>query len=359
MPGDPGGRIALLTAAGGIGGALTALATGVAGDMSANELGHLAWLFGIGVLVTAAAVAIAGRLLARASLRRRLLGVALASALAGLANLAALAALMLVGGDDALLIAVLLLYSLGAGAGAALALSRPSARALEEAVEAERRDMITAVSHDLRTPLASLRAMTEAIDEGVVDDPATISRYVTEMRRSVEALGTLVDDLFELIQLDAAGIEAEGSATLEQLLGTALAACAASANEKGLRLETRLDGTGATRCSPRLGRVLQNLLQNAIRHTPADGTVRVEARSAAGMLQVTVEDSGEGIPPECLERIFDPFWRGDAARTSDGAGLGLTLAKRIVESLDGQIEVDSEPDRGSRFAIVLPSAIGG
>ena len=135
----------------------------------------------------------------RATIRRRLFGVALASALAGLANLCALATLMLVHSHDAVLIAILLVYSLGVGAGTALALARPSARAVEDAVEAQRRDLITAVSHDLRTPLASLRAMIEAIDDGVVDDPATVRLYTAEMRLSAGALGDLVDDLFELL----------------------------------------------------------------------------------------------------------------------------------------------------------------
>jgi signal transduction histidine kinase len=101
-------------------------------------------------------------------------------------------------------------------------------------------------------------------------------------------------------------------------------------------------------------RVLQNLLQNAIRHTPADGTVRMEARRGAGGLELVVEDTGEGISPETVEHVFEPFWRGDAARSGGGSGLGLALAKRIVESLGGQIQVHSEPAEGSRFAVVLP-----
>jgi signal transduction histidine kinase len=350
----PGVRIALVAAGGGILGALTALAAGAASGMTGPELEDLAILFGVGLLATSATVVTANRLLARATLRRRLLGLALASTLAALANLASLAGLMLVDGHDALVIALLLVYSLGVGAGTALALTRPSAWAIEEAVEAQRRDLITAVSHDLRTPLASLRAMIEAVDDGVVDDPSTIRAYTGEMRRSVGALGDLVDDLFELIQLDAASLDTESSATLDEVLGAALAACGRTAAEKGLHLETHLDGASATPCSPRLGRVLQNLLQNAIRHTPADGTVLVEARSAAGALELSVCDSGEGIAPEALPHVFDPFWRGDPSRTDEGSGLGLTLAKRIVESLGGRIEVESSPAAGSRFAIQLP-----
>jgi signal transduction histidine kinase len=352
--GRPGWRIALLAAAGGALGALTALAAGAASGMGGTELVHLAALFAVGVSVTALAGVIANRLLAGSALRLRLLGVALASAFAGLANLGALAGLMLVDGHDTLLVAILLLYSLGAGAGTALALAQPSAHAVEEVVEAQKRDLVTAVSHDLRTPLASLRAMIEAIDDGVVDDTETMRRYASEMRRSVDALGALVDDLFELIQLDAAAIGTEATATLDEVLGAALAACAGSATEKGLRLETDLDGAHGAPCSPRLERVLQNLLQNAIRHTPADGTVRVEARRAGGGLEVSVEDNGEGIRAEYLPLVFDPFWRGDASRTEDGSGLGLTLAKRIVESLGGHIEVESEPAAGSRFAVLVP-----
>jgi signal transduction histidine kinase len=99
---------------------------------------------------------------------------------------------------------------------------------------------------------------------------------------------------------------------------------------------------------------LQNLLQNAIRHTPVDGTVRVEARVAIDRLELVVMDTGEGIPSSQLERVFEPFWRGDGARSTPGAGLGLALAKRITETLGGDIRVDSPPREGTRFAVVLP-----
>jgi signal transduction histidine kinase len=122
----------------------------------------------------------------------------------------------------------------------------------------------------------------------------------------------------------------------------------------GHRVAANVADAAASPCSPRLTRVLQNLLQNAISHTPADGTVRVEARRRAGSLRLTVTDSGEGIAPGAAERVFDPFWRGDASRSSDGSGLGLALAKRIVESLGGEISVDDGPERGARFAVELP-----
>jgi signal transduction histidine kinase len=237
----------------------------------------------------------------------------------------------------------------------AWAVMREEARRRERSIEAQRRDLVIAVSHDLRTPLSSLRVMAEAIDDGVVRDPATLERYAAEMRRSAEALTTLVDDLFELVQLESGAISLEAErASLSEVIGAAIAACEGQAVEKGLVLETHLDGAAQAPCSPHLGRVVQNLLQNAVRHTPADGTVRVEARRVRGALEVAVEDSGEGIEEAALERVFEPFWRGDEARSDDGSGLGLAVSKRIVEALGGELSVQSEPSRGSRFEVVLP-----
>jgi signal transduction histidine kinase len=143
-------------------------------------------------------------------------------------------------------------------------------------------------------------------------------------------------------------------ARIDQVVRAAVAACDLQATEKRVKLETRLAGAEGATCSPRLTRVVQNLLQNAIRHTPADGTVRVEARNGSSRLEVVVEDSGEGIEPAALARVFEPFWRADGARSADGSGLGLALAKRIVESLGGRIYVESEPAHGSRFSVTLP-----
>jgi len=197
--------------------------------------------------------------------------------------------------------------------------------------------------------------MIEAVDDRIVDDPPTLTRYAAEMRRSVESLSLLVDDLFELVQLDAGAIEVQSERiTLDQAVRVALATCSGQAGEKRLTVETNINGAGGRLCSPRLVRVLQNLLQNAIRHTPADGTVRMEASRSANGLELVVEDNGEGIAPGTLDRVFEPFWRGDVARASNGSGLGLALAKRIVESLGGQIRVQSEPARGARFSISLP-----
>lgn len=388
-----------------IAGAAATLAIG-SGTFTDTEFRHLVVFLLPAIALTVGLTALVTPRIARAPIRARLIAISAFSALVGLANLAVLASLMVVSEHDALQIVLLLLYSTAAASGAALAVARGSADAVERlgesarrmaegdldarvgrvpdagpeldelaatldqmaarlgrsiererAAEAQRRDLVTAVSHDLRTPLSGIRAMVEAIDDGVVDDSATIRRYVREMRGAIGSLVALVDDLFELVQLDAGAIEAETRrARLADVVRSAVAACDAQATEKGLVLETNLKGADSVLTSPRVTRVIQNLLQNAIRHTPMDGTVRVEAHRAGGTVELVVADSGEGIDPIAAERIFEPFWRGDAARASDGTGLGLALAKRIVEALGGTITVSSEPARGSRFAVLLPDS---
>jgi signal transduction histidine kinase len=366
---------------------------------------HLALPLGVAVVMTVAVTALGTRGLATSSLRARFTAVAAFATLIGLVNLAVLAWLMVVTEKDAMLIGALLAYSTAAAIGAGLAAARASSDAVERLAEAShrlasgdlsaragsvgggrelqsladdldamasrlerslraereaearRRDLIIAVSHDLRTPLAGLRAMAEAIDDGVVDDPATVQLYTRRMRDLVASLGVLIDDLFEFVQLDAGAIEAETErALVSDVISSAIAACDTQASAKGLRLRTEVGEAGSAVCSPRLTRVVQNLLQNAIRHTPTDGTVVVVATSDGERIELAVEDSGEGVAPELAERVFEPFWRGDTARAGDGSGLGLALAKRIVEALEGGIEVTSAPERGARFSVWVPRA---
>jgi signal transduction histidine kinase len=176
------------------------------------------------------------------------------------------------------------------------------------------------------------------------------------MRRSVKQLADLVDDLFELTQLDAGAIAAETTrARLGDVVTGAVEAVRSEAETKRLALVEHIDDAADATCSPRITRVLQNLLTNAVRHTPDDGTVTIAAEHRDGVLALAVEDTGEGIPPEALERVFEPFYRGDRARSGTGAGLGLALARRIVEALGGRITVESSPAIGSRFLIELPS----
>ncbi len=384
-------------------GALGTLAVGVVMGMDGHELIRLALALVPAAVVTVVAGALAARLLARASLRQRFVAVAVVAAAVALANLAVLSMQMFVSDHDATLVTVLLLYAIGTGLAAALAVARASSGALsllratadrladgdldarvgrldagpeidalgraldrmadrlqaalasERAAERTRRDLITAVSHDIRTPLASLRAMVEALDDGMVTERSELRRYAAEMRRSTEQLVTLVDDLFELSQLDAGAIAAETRRSrLADVVTRAVDAVGTEAARKHVVMKTDLGGADETPCSPRLTRVLQNLLSNAVRHTPADGTVRVTAARADGRLALAVEDTGEGIRPDDLSRVFEPFFRADPSRSGPGAGLGLTLAKRIVDALGGDIRAESRRDAGSRFAVEVP-----
>ncbi len=384
-------------------GALATLAFGAIVGMPGKELGPLALSLAPALILSVAAAALAARLLAGSSLRRRVIGVVAVASLVGLANMMILAWLMYLDGTDALHLAVLLLYSAAAGGGAALALSRGTTGAVdrlsatahrlgdgdldarvgpidddpelgelartlddmaarlqgsierERALEAHRLDMITAASHDLRTPLASLRAMIEAIEDGVVPAGPERDRYMTEMGNSVDSLTVLTDDLFDLIKLDAGAIEAdEDRARLVDATSAALALCEGGALEKGIGLRAVLGDAAGAECSPRVARVIQNLVTNAIRHTPSGGSVMVSAELTSDGLRLLVEDDGEGISPEAMEKVFEPFWRGDSARTSKGSGLGLTLVKRIVEGLGGEIRVSARPMGGTAFAVSLP-----
>jgi signal transduction histidine kinase len=398
-------RPALLAAAATGAGALATLAFGAIVGMPGKELGPLALSLIPAVLLTVAAAALAARALKGASIRRRILGVVALGIVVGLVNMLILAWLMYLDGSQALHLAVLLLYSAAAGGGVAFALTQATtgavdrlsqtarslgdgdldarvgpieaepeltalARSLddmaarlqgslerERQLEAHRLDMITAASHDLRTPLASLRVMIEAIEDGVVAEGPERDRYMAEMRKSVASLTGLTDDLFELIKLEAGAIEADTErARLRDVTTAGLALCEGAALEKGIGVRASLGDAEGALCSPRLARVIQNLVQNAIRHTDGGGSVAIRAGLDGGGIQLLVKDDGEGIPAEAIESIFEPFWRGDSARASEGSGLGLTLVKRIVEGLGGEIAVRSEPTRGTTFAVSLPVA---
>jgi len=234
-------------------------------------------------------------------------------------------------------------------------------RERERALESSRRELVAWVSHDLRTPLAGIRAMVEALEDGVADDPATVDRYHRTIREEADRLAGLVDDLFELSRIHAGALQlAPEPVALGQLVSDAVAGATVVAETKGVRLEGRVNGDDPVvpLSTPEVLRVLRNLLDNAIRHTPTDGTVVVEAGVAADgdAAFVTVKDGCGGIPPDDLERVFDVAFRGDGARTpgdAGGAGLGLAIARGIVEAHQGLIAVANE-DGGCRFTIRLP-----
>jgi signal transduction histidine kinase len=211
--------------------------------------------------------------------------------------------------------------------------------------ETARRDLVAAVSHDLRTPIASLRLMTEAIADGVATGE-TRERYLTELRLQVRLLGDLVDDLFELSRIEAGDINwAMGQVELEPLLNETVEAMRVQGEVRGVQVVAELSGepVEANANPEKVQRVLFNLIQNAIRHTPADGSVTVRACNLNGQVAVEVEDNGSGISGDDAPHVFEPFFRGgaDAARSRDGAGLGLALSRAIVEAHGGRIWFES------------------
>jgi signal transduction histidine kinase len=246
-------------------------------------------------------------------------------------------------------------------AGGALATALAVRLAMEERsrreIEDARRQLVAAASHDLRTPLASLRLLVESIDDGVATGQ-TRERYLREIRTHVGVLSGLIDDLFELSRIEAGDISwTMRRVELRDLIGDTVAAMRAPAAERGVKIAAELPpGDVAARANAeKVQRVLFNLIQNAIRHTPTDGSVTVRARSGARGVEVEVADSGEGIAAGEGERVFEAFYRGDAARGEEGAGLGLAISRAIVEAHGGRIWLeDGSP--GTRVHFTLKSA---
>lgn len=227
------------------------------------------------------------------------------------------------------------------------------AEGLEQLFDA-RRELVAWASHDLRTPLASMQAMVEALEDGLGEP----ERYLPALREQVRTLSSLVDDLFELSRIDSGMLVLELRETpLEGLVESCVRALEPEAESRGIRLSTRIDGPSTARCAPdKVERVLLNLLTNALRHTPSDGAVAVSLDASAGAVRIAVEDSGEGLPPEAVRRMFDRFWRGDRARSGGGAGLGLAIARGLVEAQGGRIWAESRNGSGARVCFTLPAA---
>ena len=234
-----------------------------------------------------------------------------------------------------------------------------AADAKQRELEKMRADLIAWVGHDLQTPLASIRAILAALADGVVDEPETVKRYLNTAQRDVRSLSALIDDLFQMAQLNAGGFQLElEDSSLADLVSDTLE----SFTELAARQNLTLSGSVDPNLDPvrmdtrRIGRVLNNLIGNAIRHTPAHGEVKVTAWRINSGVEVSVEDTGEGIRADDFPHIFDGFYRGEKSRSraTGGAGLGLAISRGIVQAHGGEIKVESETGNGSRFTFHLP-----
>ena len=222
-----------------------------------------------------------------------------------------------------------------------------------------RRDLIAWISHDLQTPLASVRVIVEALADGMVEDSETTRRYLRTAQRDVEALSSLIDDLFQMAQLDAGGLMLDLTPTdVGDLVSDTLESFTPLAGTRGITLVGASDDAGVVPLDPRrIGRVLANLIGNALAHTPAGGTVTIKARRAGRTVEIAVSDTGAGIAAHDLPHIFDRFYRGEPARTrlAGGAGLGLAIARGLVEAHGGRIEVTSAEGVGTTFTLRIPA----
>jgi signal transduction histidine kinase len=233
------------------------------------------------------------------------------------------------------------------------------AREQERRAEASRRELVAWVSHDLRTPLAGMRAMAEALEDGVVSDPATVAEYHRRIRVDTDRMAGLVDDLFELSRINAGALRLTLDAvSLGDVVSDAVAAAAPIASANRVRLVAGEAEWPTVRGSaPELSRIVANLLRNAIRHTPSDGTVVVTGGRDDGGGWFAVSDACGGIPEADLPRVFDVAFRGEAARTpgAAGGGLGLAIVRGLVDAHRGRVAVDNVGG-GCRFVVHLPQA---
>ena len=231
----------------------------------------------------------------------------------------------------------------------------------QKELDALRRDLIAWAGHDLRTPLSSIRLLVEALADGLVSDPQTVQQYLQQAKKQVDQLSGLVDDLFQVSQLDAGGMLLHlEPASMTDLISDTLESFTTQAQQKNITLS----GSAAPGIDPlvmdvqRMGRVLNNLISNALHHTPSGGVVTILAESIPGSVAVSIRDSGEGILPEDMPHVFERFYRGDKSRNraSGGAGLGLAIARGIVEAHNGSIRLESQLDQGTVFTIILPKS---
>ena len=227
------------------------------------------------------------------------------------------------------------------------------ASSIEQLFDA-RRELVAWASHDLRTPLASMQAMIEAIEDGL----AAPEDYLAEaLREQVRTLSLLVDDLFELARIDAGALTLElHQLPVADLVDATITLLRPEADARHVGLVASASGETTARVAPeKIERVLFNLVTNALRHTPSDGSVAVNVGRWNGDVVVSVEDTGSGLEPEALGRMFERFWLADRARSGAGTGLGLAIARGLVEAHGGRIWAENREKVAPASSFTLPA----
>ncbi|MFC8845875.1 MULTISPECIES: sensor histidine kinase [unclassified Micromonospora] len=333
-------------------------------------------LIGLYALVAGGVVGLAGagtlRLLRGRSILVHVLVLLTVTVLAVVVGVATVAQAMFLSPHDLWVVLVTVsasaVISLAVGAvfGSRLAASAvwaQAARDRERRLEAGRRELVAWVSHDLRTPLAGLRAMAEALEDGIIGDPATIDDYHRRIRVETDRMTQLVDDLFELSRINAGALRlAPTTVPLRDVVSDAIAGVAPLAARRRIHLVAADNGWPLVRAGEReLARVVSNLLINSVRYTPEDGTVHIAAGHERDDVWLAVSDTCGGIPEEDLDRVFDVAFRGERARTpgaagsGGGGGLGLAIVRGLVEAHGGRVDVRNT-SRGCQFEVRLPAA---
>jgi two-component system, OmpR family, phosphate regulon sensor histidine kinase PhoR len=227
-------------------------------------------------------------------------------------------------------------------------------------LESLRKDFVANVSHELKTPLTSLRASLETLLDGALEDPAYAREFLETAQAQVERLQRLIEDLLTLSRLERSETPQPGRASLHETVRRALGAIRPLAEKAGVILEEDLPGAPVDLAisEDELTQVLLNLLDNAVKFNKPGGRVKVSGRRAAGTMELDIQDNGLGIPAEDQPRIFERFYRVAKARSGDagGTGLGLSIVKHIIERRAGSVRLESTPGRGSTFFVSIPLA---
>lgn len=221
-------------------------------------------------------------------------------------------------------------------------------------VESVRRDFVAAASHELKTPIAAVLASVEALQLALERDPAAAESFAFQIETSARQLGRLVADLLDLSRLEAQPAS-QDEVRVDELVKEELASMSDRARAAGIELASQTVPVTVSGSRPDLGLALRNLLDNALRHTPRGGKVRVEVAADPSAVTLEVVDTGEGISSRDLPRIFERFYRVDSARSraTGGTGLGLAIVRHVVESHGGTIKVESGLGEGTTFSIRL------
>jgi two-component system phosphate regulon sensor histidine kinase PhoR len=227
-------------------------------------------------------------------------------------------------------------------------------------LETARRDFVANVSHELKTPITSIKGFVETLLAGALNEPENAEKFLRIIAQQTDRLNEIIDDLLSLSRIEQEAERHQIAFTrgnLKELLQAASQVCEAKAAAKNIGLSvTCPDALRASLNAPLLEQALVNLIDNAIKFSPANSTVRVEAQETGAEIIIRIMDHGDGIPPEHLDRIFERFYRVDAGRSRKvgGTGLGLAIVKHIAQAHGGRVTVSSTPVGGSTFSIMIP-----